>query len=330
MTTTMTKARPIFGGFGLLWRHQGILWWIFLVNLVLGWAASLGPRFLLGSVLNGSLHSRGLVDHFDLGVFVELLSKPEISLLPMIAGSAAFAILFFLFMLFLTGGIVSVYVEDRKHTWAEFLEACGDFFWRMVRLVLMGMVAFGVVAGIQGMMNAIITKAYENSPDEKGAFHWRLVAMAVSVVLFLIVRLWFDLVQTRTVRDRERGMFLLTFRTLGTMLRHHHRLFWNYFFITFSGVVVIWLLLRTWVDIPHARFGASWLHWELCILLSLAMRLWQRASMAIWYEGHAQAAALAAATAPAPEPMAVGATAAPAEPEEQRPPAPPTPPSAAP
>jgi len=294
----------------MLWRRQGLLWWIFLVNLVLGWAAALGPRAVLGSALNGSLHSRELVNRFDLGAFFELLSKPEVSLGPMIGSSLAFVCMFFLFMLFINGGIVSVYVEDRRHTWAEFFEQCGGFFWRMVRLTLIGLVVLGIVGSVPSIINAIITKAYNDSPNERGTFQARLVMLAVAFVLFLIVRLWFDLAQVRTVRDRERGMFLLTFRTLGKALRHLPRLFWNYLFITLCGGVIIALAMRTWLHLPHARFGLAWLLWELAIFVSLAMRLWQKASMAIWYDGHAQALAAAAAVSPSPEPVAAGTTTA--------------------
>src|SRR5664279_2570268 len=145
--------RPLRDGFSLVWRHQRLVWWIFVVNLFLGFFAFLGPHLGLHSVLGKSMYSRQLSQRFDASVFLELLARPDISLSPAIAGSAVLSIVFFFYVLFLSGGILSTYTYDRKLTNNDFFGACGRFFWRMFRLLLCSLIpfaiAFAAVARVQ-------------------------------------------------------------------------------------------------------------------------------------------------------------------------------------
>jgi len=65
--------RPIRDGFFLVWRHQRLVWWIFFVNLLLGFFAShcawhRAALFVGQKPLRGELSRR-----FDATVFIELL-----------------------------------------------------------------------------------------------------------------------------------------------------------------------------------------------------------------------------------------------------------------
>src|SRR5512147_1837382 len=134
------KKGMVSTGWSLVWRHSKILWWVFFINLILGVAATVTPRIEFGSILDHSLESAKLSNGFDLGAFIELASKPEISSTALLRGSVLFSYLFFLFMLFITGGILTAYREDRKLSTGEFFEASGGFFWRMVRLLLLSVI----------------------------------------------------------------------------------------------------------------------------------------------------------------------------------------------
>lgn len=120
--------RPIRDGFFLVWRHQRIVWWIFFVNLVLAFLASITPRIILHPVLDKSLYSEQLSKGFDLSVFGELLSRPDISATPWATSSFVVGVIFLFYMLFLSGGLLSAYQHDRKFTRGQFFEFCGDFF----------------------------------------------------------------------------------------------------------------------------------------------------------------------------------------------------------
>lgn len=280
--------RPIPDGFSRVFRHQRVVWWIFFVNLLLGLLASITPRTMLQPVLDKSLYSQNFSQRFDLGVFLEFLSKPDISMTPWFAGSFVVGLIFLLYMLFLSGGVLSAYHHDRKFTRAQFFEFCGEFFWRMVRLLLCSIIPFGIVFGLLSGVNALSGKMASDAANEMQGFWFRVFGTFVVILMGLLVRAWFDLAQARTVIDHVRGMFVLTFRSLVLALRNLPRFIFMYLMITVIAAIAIMATWYLWLSIPHTSFGASWLLLELLSLLLIGLRLWQRAAMVIWYDNYAE------------------------------------------
>jgi hypothetical protein len=280
--------RPIRDGISLVWRHQRLVWWIFLVNLTLGFFASIAPRVLLRPVLDKSMYATQLSQRFDMSVFFELLFKPEISLAPSLAGSGVVGVIFLFYMVFVSGGILVVYREDRKLTRGEFFHSSGEFLWRMVRLLLCSIIPFGIVIALLARVGKVSGKMAVDAPWEMQGFWVQVGGYLVCLVLALFVRAWFDVAQARTVIDGMRGMLKLSFQSFVLALRNFHRLLFIYLTTTFVCALVAVASWRLWLNIPHGSFGRSWLLLEVVTLVMVAIRLWQRAATVLWYENYAQ------------------------------------------
>src|SRR5215831_4921902 len=100
-------------GWGLVWRRQRLLWWIYLVSLGLAFLATEPLVAMIGPVLDHSLASDRLYHAFDLGFLAELLARPDFSAPAAGLASMLAGIVFLLLMLLFTGGILRVYNEDR-------------------------------------------------------------------------------------------------------------------------------------------------------------------------------------------------------------------------
>ena len=297
--------RPIRDGFFLVARHQRIVWWIFFVNLLLGFLASVTPRTILHSALDRNFYSQQMSKGFDATVFTELLTKPDISATPWATGSLVVGVIFLFYVLFISGGVLSAYHHDRKFTRGQFFEFCGDFFWRFVRLMLCSMIPFGIVFGLLSGVNYISGKMSDNAPSDTQGFWFQVFGTFVVILIGLFVRAWFDLAQARTVIDHVRGMFFLTFRSLWMSLRNLPHFLSIYLVPALVAAVAIVVTWFVWLTIPHTSFGASWLLLEALSLLLIGLRLWQRASMVLWYENYAELHAPPASTPPAPLPRPV-------------------------
>ncbi|MDT8070695.1 MAG: hypothetical protein ROO76_21245 [Terriglobia bacterium] len=271
-------------GWSLVWGHKKILIWVFVVNLVLGALATNTPRVEFSSVLDHSMHASRLANGFDVATFGELLSRPDINMTALTRGSVLYSYLFFLFMLFIVGGILTAYREDRPLTAGEFFGSSGDYFWRMARLFLMSLIPYAVVVGLTGIIFAIASQA----ASEKTAFQIRLVGIGISVVLVLLVRLWFDVAQVRAVAQNEHGMFrdlmrafVISFRALGTLL-------WMYLRISIVAWVLLGVGLWAWSHLPGNQVWATWWLLEVVMLTQIFARLWQRAASVRWYGLYAE------------------------------------------
>ncbi len=278
------KNSPFVAGGGLVWRRQRALWWIFLVNFVLACmgAGTFMPQ--VSPVLDHSLQGQALAHGFNPVVFSALLM--EAHGVPAAGMASAYLVLvFFIFMLFVEGGLLELYRLDRRLTKGEFLEASGRFFWRFVRLLIMLLIVLipvGIVFSLTARASHILD---ERSPSPTPGIWVQLIGLLVVLFLMQTVRLWFDMAQVRAVAEDERAVrralgraFKITFGNFGS-------LYWMYLRISIVAWLVMAVLFWIWVRLVRPEsIGASFLLTQLILLSWLGTRLWQRASETIWYQ----------------------------------------------
>jgi hypothetical protein len=280
-------------GAGLLWRHQRLVWWIFAVNLTIAWLSSLSARAMLSKVLDHSLESAKLVTGFNLGALVLMLERPDVQMGSLTSDMLGASLIFLVYLLFIDGGVLTVYLEDRKLSRAEFFENAGLFFWRMVRLSLYSLIPFALLgAAHSGINNAAGRLASDAAPERLG-FYVQVGGGLVIALLALLVRLWFDLAQARVVRDGERQIFR-------TLLHSFKPAFTSGLYVKYVGIGLLGMLAfaagtGVWVYLPHQAAAASFVVLELVTVTAIATRLWLKATSASWVALQPSGAAVTAA-----------------------------------
>jgi len=288
-----------------VWKSQRIVWWLFLVNLLLAFLTTRPLSARLAQVTDHSLQSQRLVNGFDLGAYSELTTNPDAAFSSVMGESNLAIVVFFVFALFLTSGILATYHSDYRLTTSQFFEACGAFFLRWVRLVLFMAVVLIPICVLSYKLLAwsgsvILNKA---GPEQTG--YWLMLAtLLLTTVVMMSLRLWFDMAQVRAVLEGERVMR----RTLAQAFRltssNFSSLFWLYFRISLLAWLGLALGMWLWTHIPGQHSGLSFVVCEFVLLWWIGTRLWQRASEMVWYERRALTVAAATAVieaVPSPE-----------------------------
>ncbi|HUJ29907.1 MAG TPA: hypothetical protein VLY23_01405 [Candidatus Acidoferrum sp.] len=307
MSTSQPKPKAFAAGASLVWRRQRILWWIFVVNLVLAFMGAAGASHNLaddaGVTLNHSTEAaRRLVHGFDMSALQELGSLPQDPLRGTSALAALPSILFLLFMLFATGGILAAYYEDFSLDASAFFEAGARCFWRFVRLLVYFVIAMIPVVIIGSIAGKIYDHIDDVSVSPYASVWFGCAAVAVILLLLMAIRLWFDMTEVIAVAHDERRMHKALRLAAGVMWRNHHSLFWLYFRISVIGWAVFAAGLYLWMIRLHPESGAkALLLSQAMILFWIGARLWQRASEASWYKQYREAQAVSVAP---PEPIA--------------------------
>jgi len=287
-------------GFSRVWHYQRVLWFTFAISLVIGHFSAGAVTHKLDGVLDHSLESRRLTAIFDFGTFSALSSSPEVKLFEVMGVSMSYSLVFFFIVLLMTGGILEAYRSGRQLSTREFFEACGSYFWRWVRLLLLMLI---VITPPLTLIKLLFDKPREmmvSAATEKTGF-WIIVGgLAVIGCALMFVRLWFDMAQVTTVVDEETGMWRNAGRAFKLTVNNFGSLFWMYFRISFVGWIIVVLGLYIWAKMPPARWQFTFLILELVVLCGFGARLWQRACEMIWY----QRRSLAPLIVPAPVPVA--------------------------
>ncbi len=270
-------------GFSLVVRQQRILWWVFAVNLILGGLGASGTARALGSALHHSLAGERLTSHVDLGMFLELVSQPSVKLFSHFGGVLLFACLYFLFLLFITPGVISVYFEDRKLTTGEFFEAAGTFFWAFVRLALWSLIPFVLVNLLHQGVHSAADYIGDRAVADQTGFYLFVIGSIPVLLLFVWVRLWFDLAQVRTVSMNEQRTRRDVARTFGMAVRRTWHVYWSYILVTVLTWVITAVALLIWTKVPGRAVAVSFLLLEVIMLAHIFGRLWQKACATTWY-----------------------------------------------
>lgn len=276
----------VAAGFRLLWRRQGVLWWVFVVNLVCGGLGAVPAMVALSRALGHSLAGEKLTKGFDLGMLDELTRLPNVNLMRNTVPVYIMAFLFLLFMLFVSGGILETYREDRRLTAGEFFAASGAFFWRFVRLALLSIIPFVIVSMIyQGLSKAADHIGDRAIADQVGIF-LSLAAFVIFLLFALWIRLWFDIAQVRAIVMNERGMWRNTWRSWRITWRSLRHLYRIYVCISLVAWVTLIIGAVIWAHLPPTTTGLTFLILELIVFAQLMTRLWQLSSAMTWYQRH--------------------------------------------
>ncbi len=280
----MNQNRGVLGGgFAVAMRHQRILWWVFAVNFVLGGLGSSGTARALGNALHHSLAGEKLVNSFDLGMFSELVSQPSVRLFSYSGGVFLFAALYFLFLLFVTPGIIEAYLAERRLTTVEFFAISGGFFWAFVRLALWSLIPFILVEllfdGVHG------TSGYigEHAISDQASFYVLAIGSIPVLLLSVWVRYWFDLAQVRAISRQSRIMRHNMASMFLVALRRAWRGYWAYVLISILAWIITAILVLIWREVPGRAVWLTFLLLEITMLIQIFGRLWQKACATTWY-----------------------------------------------
>jgi hypothetical protein len=295
----MTSQKPgawraMASGAGVVLRRQRVLWWLFLANFITGVIAVLPVRLTLGRLLDHSLASQSLADHFDLSAYLEVISSPQFSFGIFKNLSLLTSVIFVAIVLFAEAGVIQEFRQAaglkgpaRGQTGGEFFQACGAFLGRMARLLLWSLAPLAVLVLLFiGVLAGIVPPIADNSPSETTGIKLTLGSALILFLLFAAVRVWVSMAQIEMVAKGERVTRRILFGSARRLALGNFGKLYAIQFVTaiaLLGVTVMGLVV--WVKfVPPASVGLAFVVSELTLLLMLACRLWQQASLVVWYE----------------------------------------------
>jgi hypothetical protein len=207
-------------------RNKRYIVWFYLLNLALAFFGTAAFSNQAHEILDHSLLSDRLVHGFDMGVFAEMLARPEFgSTRALSAPAGDFAFLFFIATALFLPGVLQGYASTYRLPREDFFRACGRNLWRFIRLLVLAGIVMGIVAGALFAIRAPLLKAAGESTNELLPFYLSLATLLVIFLVMSVLRIWFDLAQAdvvlsdqRAVRKSIAAAFRHTWRGLGRLL----------------------------------------------------------------------------------------------------------------
>jgi hypothetical protein len=305
----MAEKQSLLGsGWSRVAHNKRYIVWFYILNVTLAWFGAGAFNNQVHEVLDHSLRADRLVQGFDLGVLIEMVTRPEFG--PTIASAAPamhFAFLFFFLTVLFVPGVLQGYAAAYRLPREEFFRACGRNLWRFIRLLIVAALVMGAVAGALFGLHGLLQKSAAESTNELLLPAVRLAGLAVIFLVMTVLRIWFDLAQTDIVLTDQRAVrrsiaagFRHTWRNLGSLLG-------SYVVITIFAAIILVAGIFIWMKFvpPASVLGAAVVS-QFTLLLLLIPRFWQRAVAVSYYlETMMEPVAVQSFTPPTVEPAVV-------------------------
>src|ERR1022692_4194659 len=274
------------GGWDRVARNKRYIIWFYVLNGALAWFGAGAFNRQAGAVLDHSLQADRLVHGFDLGVLIEMFSRPEFG--PTVASFASafhFALLFFVATALFLPGVLQGYASTYRLPREDFFRACGRNLWRYIRLLIVAGIVMIVATIALFSFHGVLEKKAAESTNELLLPEVRFAGLAVIFLIMTGFRIWFDLAEADIVLSDQRAVRKSIWTGLRHALRSLMRLLASYVVATIVAAIVLLGGLWTWMKLvaPESVVGAFVVS-QLTLLLLLIPRFWQRGIVVSYWQ----------------------------------------------
>lgn len=271
------RILKIFGqGFGTTNKKIKMVVYLWLINFIFSVVVVTPIYFLLNKDFSRSMMADELAKGVDLLLLGDMVYKHQ-RLYPALLGWLLIpGILFGLLYIFLSGGIIGrIRAQDEKVNVSDFLADCGKYFFRFFRVFVISIVGYIVVFGLIFRAFSALFKLWsQNASSQWGVVISSNLEFLIMVLLFTIVRMFFDYVKVRLVIEESRKTIRATLLNIGFIAKRFFRAWLLYLL---AGVItVIFAVIYFAVYQPMPKMGFLLIVafiWQQIYMLS---RMWTK------------------------------------------------------
>jgi hypothetical protein len=269
----MTVGSAIRQGFSVTRRAGTGVWVLFLANLALAALAALPIyRGILGFT-GHSLMTQEMLRGFSSDWFTDFtFNRPGVwaHYAVIIANVGLLAILV---NAILAGGVLAHFRDPgQAQGLSAFFRDAGRYAWRMVRLMIIGLVCYWLVFLVLNQGLARLTRRWTvHALDDRPVFWINLGVGLVTLVGLIFVNLVMDYARVNLVREEETSAVIAFLSSLGFSLSRLRKALAVYAVPSLLGIglLVVYRLVVPWSFVNASLGSAAWAHLREPLVLAL-------------------------------------------------------------
>jgi len=240
-------------GFKTTNRKLKIVVYLWLINFVFSVVIVTPVYFLIKKDLSRSLMSDQILKGTGLLWLSDIIYKYQDSLPALVGWFLIPGIFFMLLYIFLYGGIIGrITAQDEKINLTSFLSDCGNYFFPFLRVFLISVVAYIVVfGGIHSIISALLNLWKKGASTEWPLILASILEFVILVLLFSIVRMFFDYVRVRLVVEKSKKAIRATLLNISFIGRRFFKAWFLYLLVGLITAVFGAIYLAVYQLIPN-------------------------------------------------------------------------------
>ena len=182
----MTIIQDYLSGLRLASRSLKMTTMIYVINLLFALALAIPFYGVITNAAHGSLQVNKLLEGFNFTAFQEFTDSAKASINLLIKEGIWLAILYLLFCIFMTGGILKTLDNEAVFERKEFFANGSKFFFRFLRLTLYFIILHGLVILIIYLpLSLIMVTLGKNAESEKALFYAAIFGGGLYIIIFI-------------------------------------------------------------------------------------------------------------------------------------------------
>lgn len=172
-------------GWKLLIKYRKMWLLLYLLNFCFALIGLIPLSGFLNQTLAHSLENTQLLNGFDYTFFQDFLSAYGLGISAILDQSILLIVLFFIFSIFLVGGMLSTLKSQESFNYGYFLQGCSHYFWRLLRLTIYFLILHFVLIGACLFLLSLLTNGL--SPFELDTDVQVVNALTITVPLYILL-----------------------------------------------------------------------------------------------------------------------------------------------
>ncbi len=239
-------------GFQTTNKRLKMVVYLWLINFVFSVLIITPVYFLIKKDLSRSLMSDQILKGTGLLWLGDIIYKYQ-DLLPALVGWFLIpAIFFMLLYIFLYGGLISrIADQDEKIELTSFFSDCSKYFFPFLRVFLISLVAYLVVfGGINSLISALFNLWKKSASTEWPLILSSILEFLILLLLFSIVRMFFDYVRVRLVVEKSKKTIRATLLNIAFIGKRFFRAWLLYLLVGLISAIFGVIYLAVYQPLP--------------------------------------------------------------------------------
>lgn len=255
-------------------RNGRMLVLLWIIHLLFSLLVIAPFHFLLQNQFSRSLLGERLFSGTEMLWLGDLIYKFQ-ELPPLLSGFliGTFA-MFLLLLIFLNGGIIGrISAGEEKTTLGDFFGDCGRYFGRFFRVFLLSLIVYLIVFGILGRLLSIPFRLWSKGASTQWtALLSSSLQLVVFLLLFSIIKMFFDYVKVTLVAEDSRKTLRTTLRTARFLGKRFFEAWALFLLVGLVFVIATLVYLAVAKALPKTGIGPLLLFlWQQAYIL---VRIW--------------------------------------------------------
>jgi hypothetical protein len=277
----------------------------------------------LRRVFGASGAAANFLKSLDFNIIFEMLTFEGAGLSTIVSLAMFLALLYGVFSLFISGGILQTLfvrrgddpagaADDKRRLAPVFFRGAGKFFGRFFRLFLYSLVLWAIAAVIMMFPVMTLGAVVQNSTNEALLFYLGLATVGLGLFLIFLIMMIVDYARVRLVVEDSRAVLKSLLRSIGFVFRRFGKTLALYYLFLLTGAAVIalyWLVDSLIKTHSAVLILVAFLFGQVFILA----RAWLKVGLQAGQMDLFLSAAPSARVAPAPETIASAPESAPGD-----------------